>query len=43
MLEATKITPEAMKFHETIRKYSSPTATTSGSAEKTRTSAPGSS
>jgi hypothetical protein len=35
MLEATKITPEATKLHATIRRYSLPTAITSGSSENT--------
>src|SRR5207244_13179034 len=41
MLEATKITPEATKFHEMICRYSSPTATTCGSVEKMRIKAEG--
>ena len=41
MLELTKINPDAMKFHETIRRYSVPTAITAGSFEKMPTNAPG--
>ena len=37
MLELTKTIPDATKFHEMIRRYSSPTATTAASAVKTRT------
>src|SRR5204863_1307574 len=35
MLDATKITPDATKFHDTMRRYSLPTASTAGSFEKT--------
>ena len=41
MLEHTKISPDATKFHEMMRRYSSPTAMTAGSSEKTRMSAAG--
>ena len=34
MLAFTKIIPDATKFHEMIRRYSEPTATTAGSCEK---------
>src|SRR3979409_2303497 len=35
MLDATKIKPDATKFHETMRRYSVPTASTAGSFENT--------
>jgi hypothetical protein len=35
MLDATKINPDAMKFHDTMRRYSLPTASTAGSFENT--------
>src|SRR5437762_5983516 len=35
MLDATKIKPDATKFHDTMRRYSEPTANTAGSFEKT--------
>src|SRR4051812_34590327 len=34
MLDATKIKPDATKFHDTMRRYSEPTASTAGSYEK---------
>ena len=41
MLDATKINPDATKFHDMMRRYSSPTARTAGSFEKMPTSAAG--
>src|SRR5688572_12392396 len=38
MLEDTKTSPDATKFHEMMRRYSSPTAITAGSLEKIPTS-----
>ena len=35
MLDATKIKPDATKFHDTMRRYSLPTASTAGSFENT--------
>src|SRR5215212_6126731 len=41
MLEATKMMPDPMKFQAEMRRYSLPTATTSGSLEKNRINADG--
>src|SRR5688572_4542163 len=41
MLEATKIRPDATKFQEMMRRYSSPIAITAGSSVKTSTIAAG--
>ena len=41
MLDATKITPDATKLHDAIRRYSSPIAMTEGSLEKNPTICPG--
>src|SRR5688500_3488210 len=41
MLEATKISPDATKFHEMIRRYSAPYAITAGSDEKKPTKVAG--
>ena len=35
MLDATKTKPDAMKFHDAMRRYSVPTASTAGSFENT--------
>src|SRR6476659_7625786 len=41
MPDATKISPDATKFHDTIRIYPTPTASTAGSFVKIPTSAAG--
>src|SRR5687767_10974953 len=41
MLDATKIKPDATKFHEMMRRYSEPTAITPGSVENAPTIAAG--
>src|SRR5689334_23926706 len=41
MLDATKINPEATKFHDTLLRYTVPTSITAGSFEKMRIKALG--